>query len=177
MIVLITGTPGTGKSTVSKLLSERMKFKRININEVATSDVCVGVEKGSRVVDIEKLAEKVREMIKGDIIIDGHLSHLLPFGDIVVVLRTRPKILRRRLLNKGFEEEKIRENLEAEALDACLIESLENHENVFEIDTSDKAAPEVVEDILGIIKGDTESFKPGDIDWSEEFFDVKSLKS
>jgi adenylate kinase len=170
MILLLTGTPGTGKSTVAKLFAEKYNFKRISINEVATSEVCVGVEGGTKIVDIEKLSEKIRGLTEEDTIIEGHLSHYLPVGDITIVLRTKPDILEKRLLEKGFGEEKIRENLEAEALDVCLIESLERKGNVYEIDTTDKSPEEVVSAIKDILDGNKDKFLPGRIDWAEEFF-------
>jgi adenylate kinase len=173
VIILITGTPGTGKSEVSDILAKMLKFKMISIEKIA-GDACVGIEKGSKIIDIGKLSEKLKE-IRGNVIIEGHLSHLLPFGDLVIVLRTKPKILKKRLQHKGFDDEKLMENLEAEALDVCLIESVENHDNVFEIDTSEKKPLEVAKDILAIVNDEKRAeFSPGKIDWTYEFFDVKS---
>ncbi|MFQ5887148.1 MAG: adenylate kinase family protein [Candidatus Hydrothermarchaeales archaeon] len=170
MIILITGTPGTGKSLVAEILSKKINAQLIPIN--AIKDVYAGVdeERGSRIVDMKRLAEKIGDMMEGDVIIEGHLSHLLPFGDIVIVLRTDPEKLRGRLEEKGFGKEKIQENLEAEALDVCLIESLEKHKNVYEINTTGKSCEETGFDIIAILGGKTDEFRPGKVDWSEEFF-------
>ena len=172
MILIITGTPGTGKSTVAKLLSERHGFKLIDLNSFA-AEAAAGydAERGSVEVDVEKLFEVVKPLAVGDVVIEGHLAHLLPFRDaVVVVLRCSPEVLRERLRRKGFAERKIRENLEAEALDVCLIESLELHENVYEVDTTELKPEEVLACIERILAGRGEEFKPGKIDWSEEFF-------
>jgi len=169
MIIIITGTPGTGKTTAANFLSEKLSCSCVHINDIA-SEVCVGMEEGSKVIDIKKLSKKIKKIIQGDAIIEGHLSHLLGIGDIAIVLRTNPKILKQRLTVQGFRGEKLSENLEAEALDACLIESLDRHARVYEIDTSEKTPDAVVEDILRILNGETDEYKPGKIDWSEEYF-------
>ncbi len=170
MIMLITGTPGTGKTAVSELLAKNTGADVLKISDFATDDVTEGMEGETRIVNIEKLERKIKGHISGSAIIDGHLSHAMHLGDLVVVLRTDPRVLERRLEEKGFDREKIRENLEAEALDVCLVESLERHENVFEIDTTDKRPEEVADDILKIIDGRGEEFGPGKIDWSEILF-------
>lgn len=170
MIVLITGTPGTGKTAVSKILAERTGYGLIRISDLATDDVTITVEDGTKIVDVEKLTEKITKKIRGDVIVEGHLSHNVKRADIVVVLRTSPPVLQRRLEKKGFGKEKVRENLEAEALDVCLVESIEKHSDVFEVDTTDREQGDVVDDTLRIINGEGGEFRPGKIDWSEMFF-------
>lgn len=170
MIILITGTPGTGKTTVSELLAERTDADLIKISDFATNDVIEGLEGDTKIVNVEKLERKIKGHASGSTIIDGHLSSLMSIGDLVIVLRTNPKVLEKILEKKGFDREKILENLEAEALDVCLIESLERHKDVFEINTTEKRPEDAVDDILKIIDGEGEAFRPGKIDWSEIFF-------
>ncbi len=169
MIVLITGTPGTGKTTVAKMLAERLGFDVKGVEDLAKGDAIVGYDEvaKSKIIDMEKVARDFKA--KGDIIVEGHLAHRLRQAGYVVVLRTRPEALRKRL---RYEEQKLRENLEAEALDVCLIESIEEHgiDKVYEIDTTDREPGEVVEAILRIMEGEGREFRPGKIDWSEEFF-------
>lgn len=169
MIIIITGTPGTGKTTTANFLSKKLNCNCIHISDIA-DEACIRTEGDSKIIDIKKLSKKIKKMIQGSAIVEGHLSHLLGIGDIGIVLRTHPKILKQRLLKHGFKGEKLRENLEAEALDVCLIESLERHKSVYEIDASEKTPSGVAEDILRILKGETDEYKTGKIDWSEEYF-------
>jgi adenylate kinase len=168
-VVLLTGTPGTGKSTTARRFSTMSGFRVISINDVVGEEYLY-IEKGSKVVDLNELSKKIKKMIRGAYVIEGHLAHLLDIDGMVIVLRTHPKELKKRLEKKGFHGRKLMENLEAEALDVCLVESLERHEKVFEIDTTDKGAGDVAGCILRIVQGDTKDFKPGEVSWLEGYF-------
>ena len=171
MILLLTGTPGTGKSSLATLLSKKTGMQLIRINDIVDGELTIGLdsERGSKVVDIEKLNARLTKLIKKDTIVEGHLSHILT-GDVVVVLRTKPSVLETRLRKKGFDDEKVRENMEAEALDVCLVESLELHDKVYEVDTTESTSEETSEDVMNVLNGKTEAYKPGKVDWSEEYF-------
>ena len=166
MIILLSGTPGTGKTTVSKILAKKINFKILEINEILDNDIIIKKERDTRIVDIEKLNKKIMKIITENTIVVGHFSHLLDIEGMVIILRTDPKELRKRLKEKGFNKSKIEENLEAEALDVCLIEAIEKHRDVYEIDTTNKNPEEVAEEITEILKGKGRKYKPGKIDWS-----------
>jgi adenylate kinase len=170
MIAVITGTPGTGKSTVCDALSRKMDAVCYHLDELVRKGLSIGYEPGkkSMIADLEGLKKRLREIDRG--IIEGHYSHLLGLGEVVIVLRTHPRVLSRRLIDKGFSEEKIKENLECEALDLCLIESLEHSKRVYEVDTTNRELEDTVEAIMKIMGGGGDEFLPGKIDWSEEYF-------
>ncbi|MFQ5814929.1 MAG: adenylate kinase family protein [Candidatus Hydrothermarchaeaceae archaeon] len=172
MIVLLTGTPGTGKSTVARILSKKLGYNLISLNDWIFKEAGEAVVdyddfRSTNVVDVDILEGRLRN-INDDVIIEGHLSHFLSIGDIVVVLRAHPRVLNERLT--GFSDSKRGENMEAEALDVCLIESLERHDSskVFEVDTTEKQPEEVAEAIQRIMEGRRDGYRPGKIDWSEE---------
>ena len=101
--VFISGTPCTGKTTVSELLASRLDCRLIKINDLAIeNDFVLGIDedKGYKVIDIDALNEKVSQIIDGSdemLIFEGHLAHLCDGADKVIVLRVKPEILESRL--------------------------------------------------------------------------------
>lgn len=171
--VFITGTPCTGKTTVSEVLSERLGCKLIKINDLAIeNDFVLGIdeEKGYKVIDIPRLNDKVSEIISGSddfIIFEGHLAHLCSGADKVIVLRVRPEILRSRLEGRNYTDAKIRENLEAEAMGVCTAEAYDIYgEDISEIDASDLTVDEVVELLVKVIDGDAD-YPVGEVDFMD----------
>jgi len=172
--IAITGTPGTGKSSVCERLKKR--YPVIDLNELIENEKLysgMDKERKAKIVDIDALIEHAAHLdIEGITIFEGHLAHYLPV-DIVIVLRASPSELRKRLGKKGFSEAKAKENIEAEALDVILVEAVERSDNVYEIDTSSKDIEEVAEYIIDIIEAPEKyknRYKPGSVDWSGEVF-------
>ncbi len=174
MIISLTGTPGVGKSSVAGIL-EKKNYRVINLVKLAIDKgFILGYDdkRESHIVDMDKMKKYLKEMkIEGDVILDSHLSHYVDFSDVVIVLRCRPDVLEKRLEEKGWKRGKIKENVEAEALDVILSEAVEIHgmRKVFEVDTTDKSVEEVAEIVEGLIRGKVgkEIYRPGKIDWSE----------
>ena len=149
--IFITGTPCTGKTTVSEVLSNNLNCKLIKINDLAIeNDFVLGIDedKGYKVIDIDALDDKVSQIISESdelLVFEGHLSHLCSGADKVIVLRVHPDILRERLEARGYSESKIRENLEAEALGVCSAEAFDEYgDRISEIDASDLSIDEIV---------------------------------
>ena len=170
MLIALTGTPGTGKSTVSAILAQR--YDVVDIHSYAESKgLFEGYDEdaGSYIVDVDRLNDSVlSEHWDGTVILDGHLSHFVDC-DAIAVLRCRPSILASRLRSRGYDDRKVRENVQAEILDVILQESVDSGIPVYEFDTS-SAAPEETADIIErtIILGESDDASPGRTDWSGE---------
>lgn len=171
--IFITGTPCTGKTTVSEILSDKLGCKLIKINDLAIeNDFVLGIddEKGYKVIDIDALDEKVCEIISHSdelLIFEGHLAHLCSGADKVIVLRVHPEVLKPRLEGRDYSEAKIRENLEAEAMGVCTAEAYDIYgEEVSEMDVTDLSVDEIVELLVDVIEGE-KSFDVGQIDYMD----------
>ena len=177
--IIITGTPGTGKTTASKIVAKILNSHLIALNDfIIEKHLYNGHDekKGYKIVDMDALSREINSVLnKNDkqVIIEGHLAHDFEYDKLVesvIVLRTRPNILRKRLNRREWSDSKIQENIEAEALDLCTFEAVELHgDKVHELDTSDLDVDEVAEIIIQIINGNTQ-LPPGKINFLEELF-------
>ena len=181
--IAITGTPGVGKSTISKILVDELNknnkdnedknnYKYIDITQIV-KDNNLYIEKDmsmdSYVVDFPELRKYLKKEYADNpnIVLDGHISHLLDV-DYIMVLRCNPEIILDRLKGRKYSDNKIKENVEAECLDVCLIESLDNSPNVYEIDTTNRTPHNIVSEIIGAIENNLT--KKGVVDWLNNYF-------
>ena len=163
MMCGITGTPGTGKSLIGNELTHR-GYTVIHLTDTVGPYVTgMDEERDTRLIDVERWAE---EFVPVDGFVEGHFAHLLPC-DRIIVLRCRPDVLMNRLALRKYRTAKIRENTEAEALDSCLIETVERYApfQILELDTSDHDAAYCADQIERFIKGEIPA-DFGHMDWS-----------
>ncbi len=138
MRIAITGTPGVGKTSVCRILGETMHYHIDNVNDIAENNSLIidkDEERDADVIDTDKLS-KIK--INDYTIVEGHLAHNIENVDFVIVLRCDPIELKGRLENKEWKEDKVKENLEAEALGIIINEAQDIHDSVYEIDTTGK---------------------------------------
>jgi len=148
-IITITGSVGTGKTTLAKKLCNKFLLGYIDVNKIIGKyRIAEGydLKRKSKIVDVGKLSKALIKEInniqktkaKNGIVIDSHLSHYLPkrYVDLCIVTKCDLKELRKRLKKRKYDENKIRENLDAEIFDVCLNEAKENGHKVIVIDTT-----------------------------------------
>ena len=158
----LTGTPGTGKTTLARLL-DRPVVALCDYYEVCSDGRDDG---GEWQIDLTRMAAAVARDAVSEAVIEGHLSHRLGLCETVVVLRCHPDELRERLAGRGYAEAKLRENLEAEALGIITTEALEAGTEIHELDTTGQQ-PAASGAALAAILAGAKSYQPGRIDFSE----------
>ena len=148
----LTGTPGTGKTTVAKAISDLGVI--LNVSDLAEERGFLGSfesDEEVKEIDIENLVsvleeEWITEPV-GLTIIEGHLAHHLPC-DVVVVLRCDPDILRERLEKRGYSEKKINDNVEWELMGSMWNEYEDTNVPWTEFDCSNSSASDIVKSII-----------------------------
>lgn len=174
-MVVITGTPGVGKTEVSHLLASRLNAKHIDLAElVQTEDLICGFDEARKtpIADPVRVSQRVEELItqsKKDVIVDGHYAvDVVSSEDVtlVFVLRRQPDELKETLESYGFEGWKLWENLAAEILDVCLWDAVSacGSDKVCELDVSGHNIGEVVENIVAVLEGQRKC-EMGVVDW------------
>ncbi|MGC9778015.1 MAG: AAA family ATPase [Candidatus Heimdallarchaeota archaeon] len=160
-VILISGTPGVGKTTISDLL-RKQGYQVLSLNEfILANGLFFGLDlsRDSVIVDEEILQSKLLEEIKcfSDLLfIEGHNAELVPSNSIdsAFVLRCNSGILRERLeSSRDYSKNKIEENINAEIMDECLLAIKYHHSStkVFEIDTTTLTPHAIVNKILNYI--------------------------
>ncbi len=168
MIIALTGTPGTGKTTIAQFLERKYRVVYLKDFEEAREEY--DRKRDSYIVNMDFLAKKVDELKKYDekIIIEGHYSHEFP-ADLIIVLRCHPDELAKRLQKRNYREEKIKENVEAEAMSLITSEAINIHgrDKVYEVDSTNKIPEIVAREVEEIIEGkNLKKYKPR-INYSE----------
>ena len=190
--IIISGTPGCGKTSVAKEISNLIDAKIISLNELAISDKFsfeFDEDRKTYIVDFEIFLpyalEKIEEMKHENppyLVIESHFSDIIPekFIDYTFILRCDPDELFKRLELKDYDIKKITENTQAEIMGNCVNYFIQKQIKtpIFEIDTTNIDIKTVANIIVGIIieKNNGKNFKIGKIDWLQKLFEEDRLK-
>jgi adenylate kinase len=174
-VILITGTPCTGKTTTAKQLTQKLNAEYINLTDFAKAhNLILGEDKERQttIIDEQAMRKKLKETIEksnyANIIVDGHYAaSVTPNSQVtnVFVLRRNPIELKEFMHKCGFSEAKLYENLSAEILDSCLVEAIQTQSGkVCELDVTGKTVDENVAEILDVLDGSKKCYF-GIVDW------------
>lgn len=117
MIITISGKAGSGKSTVARLLSERLKLKHYSIGDLMRA---MANEKGLSLLELNQQAEKDKSIdfelddklkelgkTKDNLVVDGRLTaFFIPHADVRIFLDADDKVRAERIMNDKREHEK-----------------------------------------------------------------------
>lgn len=143
MRIVITGSPGTGKTVIAWILADMLSLELIDIKRIVEDGgLCEGPECEVDVLKLARALEFLDE--KDDYIVEGHLACEVEIpAEFVIVLRANPEVLRERLSERGYGEKKLNENLMAELLDYCTQRAMAMYpRKPLELDTSGRTPEE-----------------------------------
>ncbi|MFA5868718.1 MAG: adenylate kinase family protein [Candidatus Bathyarchaeia archaeon] len=177
LVVLITGVPGTGKTTVSSILANSLGGDHVEITHLVRDggmSLNWDQSRATSIADVKALRHALSNIIAAStkpVVVDGHYSpDVVPrdAATLVVVLRRAPWVLRAQLQQRGYSPRKIRENVEAELIGTCLVDALESqdHAKICEIDTTGQAPEETVKLVLAALDGEA-ACGYGSVDWMD----------
>ncbi|XP_052102479.1 adenylate kinase isoenzyme 6-like [Mytilus californianus] len=162
--ILITGTPGTGKSTLAEELAQRASLNYINIGDLAKEgNLYEGFDPqyNCPIIDEDRVLDELEDQMgQGGNVIDYHGCEFFPerWFDIVFVLRTDNSILYTRLESRGYNGKKLEDNIQCEIFQTILEEARDSYktEIVHELASN---TPDDMEDNLDKILSWIEQWK------------------
>jgi adenylate kinase len=161
--ILITGTPGTGKTQTASLAAEKTGLKHINVGDLAKEHDCYdGRDEGyeTNMLDDDKILDVLEPiMAEGGCIVDFHSVELFPerWFELVLVLRTETSTLYDRLTARNYNDLKRNENVECEIMQVVLEEAKESY------------APEIVHELQSNTLTDLDSNVERIASWYENW--------
>lgn len=159
-LMILTGTPGTGKSSVAKQLQTAYNIPVLEINKIVKEkELFLGYNHRRDTLIIDKVAVEdylTKCLVELEVVlVVGHYVEFpaLQTARLVFVLRCNPAILRKRLQERGYVQVKIDENIDSEIMQVCLEEGRAFFRDavILEFDTTMKGMQEIAGEIYNQI--------------------------
>ncbi|XKL65699.1 hypothetical protein PGB90_009119 [Kerria lacca] len=132
--ILITGTPGVGKSTLCTEVLKHVDLDWLEISKIAKIRDCLaGYDEqfNCPIIDEDKIIDELDPVVEmGGKIVEYHGCDFFPerWFDGIFVLRTNNTILYDRLQERGYNDLKIRKNVECEIFQSILEEAMNSYD-------------------------------------------------
>ena len=166
--IILTGTPGVGKTSHATLLAQRTGLHHLDINDVVKKHN-IGEKNPddsdatTKIVDEDRLLDVIEnDLADGGQIIDWHACDLFPTNliDLVCVVRCDNGVLYDRLKARGYADKKLQENLDCEIMEVLVQEAREAYDEGMVVELRSEKADE--------IEGNVERIEKWIGQWKEE---------
>ena len=155
--LILTGTPGTGKTAIADLLVKK-GYLVVNIGELVEEKKLFDFfdeERKSYVINDEKLNAVLTKLIEENtssypLVIDGHVARLPPLVvSKCIVFRCSIRNLRQRLMLRSYSDSKIDENIEAEIMEIILTDMMQLYgKDLVRVVSTDVSIAKTFEEVL-----------------------------
>jgi adenylate kinase len=167
MSLVITGNPGVGKHTVSKILAKKLDYKILDINKIALKSLNIKKSSGTVDIDTRKLKSVIKKILTKKSLVVGHLApYVLTKSQVkaVIVLRKNPYNLISVYKKRKYTHQKMIENLDSEILGVIAYDSIKKFgkNKVYQIDATKKPLTAIIKKIQSVFEND---FKRDKVDW------------
>eukprot|EP00760_Papus_ankaliazontas_P005409 PhM_4_TR12548/c0_g1_i1/m.58379/K18532/AK6, FAP7; adenylate kinase len=131
--IVVTGTPGTGKTTMSEVIAQAFGFTHVNVGKLVSQEgfhESYDEEFDAHVPDEDRLLDHLETVVAdGGVVLDFHSCELYPerWVDLVLVLSAKTEVLFDRLRARGYSDRKVEENMDAEIHRVCEDEARESY--------------------------------------------------
>ena len=155
MIICLSGTPGSGKTTLAKKIAADLELEYIDGNQIIEKyELSEGYdkEKDCNIIDEKRFSDAVMKECSSkdkNYVIDSHMSHYLPADKVImcIICTCNLKELKKRLEKRGYSKEKVRENLDVEIFDTCFTEAKEKGHKILVFDGEFSKIKEAILDL------------------------------
>ncbi len=159
-VIVISGSVGVGKERLAKFLAKKLSYVRLDLHS-HYKQISKGYDQQKKcyVVNLNRFKALVTKTIKElkskkdkketGLIIDSHISHLLPkkLVNLCIILTcSNLKKLQKNLEKRKYSKQKIRENLDVEIFQTCLVEAQEHGHKILVFDTGKKVNHKIILD-------------------------------
>ncbi|XP_044539240.1 adenylate kinase isoenzyme 6-like [Gracilinanus agilis] len=161
--ILLTGTPGVGKTTLGKELASRTILKYVNVGNLASEgQLCDGFDEEYEcpILDEDRVVDELENKMKGGrVIVDYHGCDFFPelWFHIVFVLQTDNSVLYTRLEKRGYSVKKLQDKVQCEIFQILYEEAMASYK------------PEIVHQLPSNLPEELESNLDQIIKWIEEW--------
>eukprot|EP01079_Euglenida_sp_SAG-EU17-18_P009824 gene9825-256_t len=166
--ILVTGTPGVGKTTFCQMLEESLgsPWKHIRLGDMVVQNGWHDGEDGELqcyVLDEDKVCDGLEDtMIEGNAILDSHHAEVFPerWFAAVIVLRADTAMIYDRLTARGYSELKRENNVQAEIFGQIKEEAYEAYPSAMLVELTNDTLGQLDENVTAITEAVHQHLQP-----------------
>ncbi|KAI6793460.1 P-loop containing nucleoside triphosphate hydrolase protein [Hortaea werneckii] len=149
--IIITGTPGVGKTTHCQQLAQNSGLHHLDVNAVVRQHN-IGEssndpdDPNTKIVDEDRLLDCIEnDLEEGGQIIDWHACDLFPPSmiDLCCVIRCDNQMLYDRLKQRNYDDKKLQENMDCEIMEVLLQEARDAYDEEMVVELRSESTEDI----------------------------------